>query len=101
MRGQKRILNKFIYVAMIAVIGFTSLGLTSKEDEKKIHSNIIIENVDVGKLTKKEAIKKLETTYTLKDFNITYKDKKWIIKAENIDLNYHIEEKVKEAFDYT
>ena len=100
MRGQKRILNKFIYLTMISVIGFTSLGLTSKE-EKKIHSNIIIENVDVGKLTKKEAIKKLEKTYPLKDFNITYKDKKWIIKAENIDLNYHIEEKVKEAFDYT
>ena len=57
MRGQIKILNKFIYVAMIVVVGFTSLGLTSNENEKKIHSNITIENIDVGKLTKKQAIK--------------------------------------------
>ncbi len=101
MRGQTKTLNKLIYVVMIMIIGFTSLGLTSKEKEKKIHSNITIENIDVGKLTTKEAIKKLETTYPLKDFNIIYKDEKWTIKADNIDLNYHIEEKVKEAFNYT
>ena len=101
MRGQTKILNKLIYVVMIMIIGFTSLGLTSKEKEKKIHSNITIENIDVGKLTTKEAIKKLETTYPLKDFNILYKDEKWTIKADNIDLNYHIEEKVKEALNYT
>lgn len=101
MRGQTKTLNKLIYVVMIMIIGFTSLGLTSKEKEKKIHSNITIENIDVGKLTTKEAIKKLETTYPLKDFNIIYKDEKWTIKADNIDLNYHIEEKVKEALNYT
>lgn len=101
MTERSRILNKFIYVAMILVIGFFSLGLTSKENEKKIHSNIIIENVNVGKLTQKEAIQKLEKTYPLKDFNINYNNKKWIIRAKDIELNYHIEEKVKEAFNYT
>ena len=101
MRGQKSFSNKLTYLVMIIVIGFTSLGLTSKEDEKKIHSNITIQNIDVGKLTPKEAINKLKSTYPLKDFNITHNNEKWIIKSENIDLNYHIEEMVKEAFNYT
>ena len=68
MRGQIKILNKFIYVAMIVVVGFTSLGFTSNENEKKIHSNITIENIDVGKLTKKQAIKKLEAKLSFKGF---------------------------------
>ncbi|WP_018591172.1 VanW family protein [Terrisporobacter glycolicus] len=101
MRGQKRILNKLTYLVMIAIIGFTSLGLAPKENDKKIHSNITIQNIDVGKLTEKQAINKLKSTYPLKDFNITYNNKKWTIKCESIDLNYHIEEKVKEAFNYT
>lgn len=101
MRGQKRILNKLTYLLMIAIIGFTSLGLAPKENDKKIHSNITIQNIDVGKLTEKQAINKLKSTYPLKDFNITYNNKKWTIKCESIDLNYHIEEKVKEAFNYT
>lgn len=101
MRGQKRILNKLTYLVMIATIEFTSLGLAPKENDKKIHSNITIQNIDVGKLTEKQAINKLKSTYPLKDFNITYNNKKWTIKCESIDLNYHIEEKVKEAFNYT
>lgn len=101
MIGQKCILNKLIYLVMIIVIGFTSLGLTSKENENKIHSNIMIQNIDVGQLTEKQAIDKLKSVYHLKDFNIIYNNEKWTIKSESIDLNYHIEEGVKEAFNYT
>lgn len=101
MREQKHILNKLTYLVMIMIIGFYSLGLAPKENEKKIHSNITIQNIDVGKLTEKQAINKLKSTYPLKDFNITYNKEKWTIKPESIDLNYHIEEMVKEAFNYT
>lgn len=99
MRGQIKTLNKFIYVLVVLIISFTSLGLTSKE--KKIHSNITIENVDVGKLTKKQAIKKLEKTYPLKDFYITYQNEKWIIHSDDINLDYHIAQRVDDAFNYT
>lgn len=99
MRGQTKTLNKFIYVLVVLIISFTSLGLTSKE--KKIHSNITIENVDVGKLTKKQAIKKLEKTYPLKDFYITYQNEKWIIHSDDINLDYHIAQRVDDAFNYT
>ncbi|WP_343342658.1 VanW family protein [Terrisporobacter petrolearius] len=101
MREQKCILNKLTYLVMIMIIGFSSLGLAPKENEKKIHSNITIQNIDVGKLTEKQAINKLKSTYPLKDFNITYNNERWTIKPESIDLNYHIEEMVKEAFNYT
>lgn len=101
MREQKHILNKLTYLVMIMIIGFYSLGLAPKENEKKIHRNITIQNIDVGKLTEKQAINKLKSTYPLKDFNITYNNERWTIKPESIDLNYHIEEMVKEAFNYT
>ena len=101
MREQKHILNKLTYLVMIMIIGFSSLGLAPKENEKKIHRNITIQNIDVGKLTEKQAINKLKSTYPLKDFNITYNNERWTIKPESIDLNYHIEEMVKEAFNYT
>ncbi|UPA29085.1 VanW family protein [Terrisporobacter glycolicus] len=101
MREQKHILNKLTYLVLIMIIGFSSLGLAPKENEKKIHRNITIQNIDVGKLTEKQAINKLRSTYPLKDFNITYNKEKWTIKPESIDLNYHIEEMVKEAFNYT
>lgn len=101
MREQKHILNKLTYLVLIMIIGFSSLGLAPKENEKKIHRNITIQNIDVGKLTEKQAINKLKSTYPLKDFNITYNKEKWTIKPESIDLNYHIEEMVKEAFNYT
>ncbi|WP_419727237.1 VanW family protein [Terrisporobacter petrolearius] len=101
MREQKYILNKLTYVVMIMIIGFSSLGLAPKENEKKIHSNITIQNIDVGKLNEKQAINKLKSTYPLNDFNITYNNEHWTIKPESIDLNYHIEEMVKEAFNYT
>lgn len=101
MREQKHILNKLTYLVLIMIIGFSSLGLAPKENEKKIHRNITIQNIDVGKLTEKQAINKLKSTYPLKDFIITYNKEKWIIKPESIDLNYHIEEMVKEAFNYT
>ena len=100
MRGQKRNLGKFIYLVIIMIIVFNCLGLTSK-DEKKIYNNIKIENVDVGKLTKNEAIKKLTEIYPVENFNIIYDSERWIIKSENIDLNYNVEEKVQEAFNYT
>lgn len=96
---RRQFLNKFIYLFIIMIVVFNSLGLTSKED--KIYSNIKIENIEVGKLTKSEAMEKLRETYPVKSFIITYEDKKWIIKPEDIDLNYNIEQKVEEAFKYT
>lgn len=103
MRHIRNNLNKFISIVILVIISSTSLGIARYEniENKKIHNNIIIENIDVGKITKKEALKKLNKTYEVKNFKIFYNDKSWDISPQNIDLDYHIEESVNEAFNYT
>ena len=102
MTKKKRGINKFIYLLIITLIGFSTLGMSSKDEEsKKIHDNILIEKVHVGKLTRKEATDKIKKHYPINNININYNDIKWTIKAEDINLDYNIEKSVKEAFDYT
>ena len=102
MTKKKRGINKFIYLLIITLIGFSTLGMSSKDEEsKKIHDNILIEKVHVGKLTRKEATDKIKKYYPINNININYNDIKWTIKAEDINLDYNIEKSVKEAFDYT
>lgn len=103
MRQTRNNLNKFISIGILFMISLTSLGIGSDKstENKKIHDNIVIENIDVGKMTKKEALKKLNETYEIKNFKIFYNDKTWDISPQNIDIDYHIEESVNKAFNYT
>lgn len=103
MRQTRNNLNKFISIGILFMISLTSLGIGADKstENKKIHDNIVIENIDVGKMTKKEALKKLNETYEIKNFKIFYNDKTWDISPQNIDIDYHIEESVNKAFNYT
>ena len=101
MRYKKKSANKVIYLLIILFIGAIALGMNNKDESKKIHENIIIENTHVGKMTKKDAINKLNEVYPLKDINIKYINKQWILKPNDIDLSYNIEKSVNEAFYYT
>ena len=91
--------NKFIYLSIIIIIAFSTVGIAPADNNKKIHKNITIENISVGKLTKEEAVNMLEKTYPLDNFNITYNNESWTIKPEDIELNFHIEERVDEALN--
>ena len=93
--------NKFIYLSIIVIIAFSTVGIAPADKDKKIHKNITIENISVGKLTKEEAVNILEKTYPLDNFNITYNNESWTIKPEDIELSFHIEERVDEALNYT
>ena len=93
--------NKFIYLSIIIIIALSTVGIAPADNNKKIHKNITIENISVGKLTKEEAVNILEKTYPLDNFNITYNNESWTIKPEDIELNFHIEERVDEALNYT
>ena len=93
--------NKFIYLSIIIIIAFSTVGIAPVYKDKKIHKNITIENISVGKLTKEEAVNILEKTYPLDNFNITYNNESWTIKPEDIELSFHIEERVDEALNYT
>ncbi|MCI7205323.1 MAG: VanW family protein [Clostridium sp.] len=93
--------NKFIYLSIIIIIAFSTVGIAPVYKDKKIHKNITIENISVGKLTKEEAVNMLKKTYPLDNFNINYNNESWTIKPEDIELNFHIEERVDEALNYT
>lgn len=93
--------NKFIYLSIIVIIAFSTVGIAPADKDKKIHKNITIENISVGKLTKEEAVNMLEKTYPLDNFNINYNNESWTIKPEDIELSFHIEERVDEALNYT
>lgn len=93
--------NKFIYLSIIIIIAFSTVGIAPADKDKKIHKNITIENISVGKLTKEEAVNMLKKTYPLDNFNINYNNESWTIKPEDIELNFHIEERVDEALNYT
>ena len=93
--------NKFIYLSIIIIIAFSTVGIAPADKNKKIHKNITIENISVGKLTKEEAVNMLKKTYPLDNFNINYNNESWTIKPEDIELNFHIEERVDEALNYT
>lgn len=93
--------NKFIYLSIIIIIAFSTVGIAPADNNKKIHKNITIENISVGKLTKEEAVNILEKTYPLDNFNINYNNESWTIKPEDIELSFHIEERVDEALNYT
>ena len=57
MRNNKKIINKIIYLAMSILILLNVVGIGIKDNiNKKIHSNILIENINVGNLTEEEAI---------------------------------------------
>ena len=93
--------NKFIYLSIIVIIAFSTVGIAPVYKDKKIHKNITIESISVGKLTKEEAVNILEKTYPLDNFNINYNNESWTIKPEDIELSFHIEERVDEALNYT
>lgn len=93
--------NKFIYLSIIIIIAFSTVGIAPADKDKKIHKNITIENISVGKLTKEEAVNMLKKTYPLDNFNINYNNESWTIKPEDIELSFHIEERVDEALNYT
>ena len=93
--------NKFIYLSIIIIIALSTVGIAPADNNKKIHKNITIENISVGKLTKEEAVNMLKKTYPLDNFNINYNNESWTIKPEDIELNFHIEERVDEALNYT
>ena len=93
--------NKFIYLSIIIIIALSTVGIAPADNNKKIHKNITIESISVGKLTKEEAVNMLKKTYPLDNFNINYNNESWTIKPEDIELSFHIEERVDEALNYT
>lgn len=106
-RSKKYNKNKKINILVgVLVFSFISFLLLEHFNNTYIYSNnisrnIFIEGIDVSNMTKEKAIEKLSDLKRPQDINLIYKDKKYVISPNDINLNYNIEESVEKAYNYT
>lgn len=120
LKGRKTILtiksSKFFYLILLLAFSVVfASGCKNKEREEytnnevqaaeieKIHENIFISGVDVGGLTKAEAVKKLEEAlpdFTGKKIDLACQDVNVRVAYEELDPSYDIEAAVNLAFAY-
>lgn len=96
-------LNKIqIAVGSAAILGIIVIPLvfaSSAINSNKIIPNTYVDDINIGDLTKDEAVKKLEKEYNEKTISIKYNDKSWNILANDIDFKYNIAETVDDAYN--
>lgn len=72
--------------------------------EYKIYPKVIVYGIDVGTLTKEEAVKKLDEELqekmNNKTINIAIEGKNFILKYKDLDATYNIQDIVNEALSY-
>ena len=96
----KKIIISIIIVAIVALLFSTVFALTNMNNEKII-SGVTIKGIEVSKLTKEEAIAKLETVYTEKmnkNIMLQYEELESELNPTLMEVNYDIEKAVNEAY---
>ncbi len=96
----KKIIISIIIVAIVALLFSTVFALTNMNNEKII-SGVTIKGIEVSKLTKDEAIAKLETVYTEKmnkNIMLQYEELESELNPTLMEVNYDIEKAVNEAY---
>lgn len=90
-------------VTLIAISSTSSIYLLNKKADNYIYRGVIVNNIDVGGLSKEEAVKKLETlNNSLKDKKLvlSYEEKKITLNLSDLDAKYDLEKISQEAFEY-
>ncbi|GIM28520.1 exported protein [Clostridium polyendosporum] len=88
---------------LILICSISSLYLFNKKADKYIYKGVIVNNIDVGGLSKEEAKKKLEAlNNSLKDRKLilSYEDKKVTLALSDLDSKYDLEKISQDAFEY-
>ena len=96
----KKIIISIIIVAIVALLFSTVFALTNMNNEKNI-SGVTIKGIEVSKLTKEEAIAKLETVYAEKmnkNIMLQYEELESELNPTLMEVNYDIEKAVNEAY---
>ena len=94
-------INKKIYIALgiilfISIIGVGSLSVSI--NGKKICKNTYVNNINIGNLTKTQAIEKLESLYKLSNIEFKYNNNTFKLDPNKINFNYDIDKTVDNAF---
>lgn len=90
-----------LIVILVLVLIFSTLFALIQSTKNSIAKGITIKNIDVSGLTIDEAKKKLTETFNTildVDMNLNYKDYKYSIKADDIELAYDFEDELKKAY---
>lgn len=91
----------FLLCILLCITFLLGMNKPENMEGKKIFKNISVENIDIGGLTYKEALKEINKYYKEKDIIINYDGKSWTLRPDEIELSYNIEKALSEAYDYT
>ncbi|MGL6106469.1 VanW family protein [Romboutsia sp.] len=103
MNKARILINKSVLLLCLCIASCFILGIGKIEDKDsgKIHKNIYIEKLNVGKLNIDEAKKIVNNHYNIKPIQIKYDKKIWTINPKDIDLAYNSNKSIKKAYEYT
>lgn len=100
MLSQKFNLPIFIFLSLILVGGTASL-LSSLVYNHRIYPGVKVAGLDLGGKNQKEAFNILEKRinyFKNQGIKIFYGEREWALRAEDIDLDFHLEKTVAQAF---
>ena len=89
-----------ISIILVAILAFSTVFAIININNDKIVSGVKIKGIDVSGLTEDEAKNKIELIYQEKnsrDIELKYEDYEASINSELLEINYEIENAVKEA----
>lgn len=96
--------NIIIVCCIALIVGF--IGILNYFTSKylyngRIAQNIYVEEIDVSNMTKQEALDTINAKYPIKDINLSYKNKNYIVKPSDVDLSYDTKQIVENAYNLT
>ena len=95
--------KKAVIISAGVLIGALVLGtgaLSMQVASDKILKGVKVANVDLGGMTKDQALTKLESLDTLKNIKMYYGDQSWKVSASDIDLKINYKSTVDSAYNY-
>ncbi|WP_101772827.1 VanW family protein [Peptostreptococcus faecalis] len=98
LKGNKKIFISVGILVGVLVVGTAYLGYQVNSD--KIAKNVIVAGVDVGKMTKSEALNKLKSNEKLKNMILSYKGKKWDVSRDDINLDIDFNKTAEDALKF-
>ena len=95
--------KKAVIISAGVLIGALVLGtgaLSMQVASDKILKGVKVANIDLGGMTRDQALTKLESLDTLKNIKIYYGDQSWKVSASDIDLKINYKSTVDSAYNY-
>lgn len=100
MNSSKR--NIYIISGITLAVIILFIGMMCVEIKgDKIAKNTYINDINIGGMTRSEAMKEISKKYKLETLVLTYENKEWKIDPQDVDLSYDLEETVNNAYNST